>query len=82
MALSNYILQVVVCSLLFYGYGLGFYGRFTQWELYFLVAEISLVQIVFSVIWLRHFQKGPVEWLFYGLIYKKWNNKQATSVIG
>jgi uncharacterized protein len=80
MALTNYVLQVVACSFLFYGYGLGFYGRFTQWELYFMVVEISLVQVVFSILWLRHFQKGPIEWLFYGLIYGKWTNKLPTPI--
>jgi uncharacterized protein len=80
MAITNYILQVVACSILFYGYGLGFYGRFTQWKLYFLVAEFSLVQIVFSVLWLRSFQKGPVEWLLHGLVYHKWNNKKYEAV--
>ena len=28
MALTNYLLQSVVCTLIFYGYGLGLYGEF------------------------------------------------------
>ena len=79
LALTNYFIQVVACSIVFFGYGLGFYGRFTQWELYFLVAELSLVQIAFSVLWLRYFKKGPVEWLLFGLTYHIWTKKNNPS---
>ncbi len=71
MAFTNYLLQTIACAFIFYGYGLGFYGRFSQWELYFMVAEISLVQIVFSILWLRFYRMGPAEWLLYSLIYRK-----------
>jgi uncharacterized protein len=72
MALTNYILQALICTFWFYGYGLGFYGMFKQWELYFIVAEITLVQAVFSVLWLRKFYMGPVEWLLACLYGRKW----------
>ncbi len=71
MALSNYILQTIICAFIFYGYGLGFFGRFKQWELYFIVAEICLVQVVFSVLWLRFYRMGPIEWAIRSLMYRK-----------
>ncbi len=71
LALSNYLLQVLIAAFWFYGYGLGFYGRFVQWELYAAVAEITLVQIVFSVFWLRYYKLGPLEWALKCLIYQK-----------
>ncbi len=72
MAFTNYLLQSVICSFFFYGYGFGYFGHLKQWELYFMVAEIALVQVVFSVFWLRYFRLGPLEWLWRCLIYKKW----------
>jgi uncharacterized protein len=69
MAFTNYFLQTIICTIFFYGYGMGYYGTFSQAKLYFMVAEVSLIQIVFSVIWLRHFTMGPVEWLWRYLIY-------------
>ena len=71
MAFTNYFLQTIICTLIFYGYGFGYFGRRTLPELYFIVAEIWLVQIVFSVIWLRHYEYGPVEWLWRRLVYRK-----------
>ncbi|OSZ81178.1 hypothetical protein CAP36_08070 [Chitinophagaceae bacterium IBVUCB2] len=71
MAFTNYILQSVICTFFFYGYGFGYFGRLQQWELYFVVAEIALVQIVFSVFWLRYYTMGPLEWLWRCLIYRK-----------
>ena len=72
MALSNYILQTILCTFFFYGYGFGYFGRLQQWELYFFVAEVVLLQIVFSVFWLRYYTMGPVEWLWRCLVYRKW----------
>lgn len=71
MVLSNYFLQTLICAFWFHGYGAGFYGRFQQWELYFIVVLITLVQIIFSIIWLRNYQPGPLEWLLNCLINKK-----------
>jgi uncharacterized protein len=50
---------------------MGYYARVGQYKLYFLVAEISIVQIVFSVFWCRYFYVGPAEWLLRSLMYKK-----------
>lgn len=71
-ALSNYFLQTLVCTIFFYGYGMGYYGRLTQFQLYLFAAEVMLVQTVISVLWLRRFQYGPVEWLLRRLAYGKW----------
>jgi len=71
LALTNYLLQSLILSVFFYGYGMGYYARVGQYKLYFLVAEISIVQIVFSVFWCRYFYVGPAEWLLRSLMYKK-----------
>jgi uncharacterized protein len=71
LALTNYLLQSIFLSVFFYGYGMGYYARVSQFKLYFLVAEICLAQIVFSVFWCRYFYVGPAEWLLRSLMYKR-----------
>lgn len=71
IAFTNYFLQVIACTLFFNGYGMGYFGRLSQLQLYFIVVELWLVQIVFSILWLRIFTMGPVEWLWRCLIYWK-----------
>lgn len=71
MAFSNYIFHSVVCAFLFTGYGFALYGRLQRYELYYVVAAIWVFQMIVSPIWLRHFQFGPLEWLWRSLTYWK-----------
>lgn len=69
MALTNYLAQSVVCTLLFYGYGLGLLGQLPRaWQLPFVVALFT-VQAVASHLWLARMRFGPVEWLWRWLTY-------------
>jgi len=69
MSLSNYLLQSVICSFLFYGYGLGLYGKLGPTACLLLAVVIFLVQMPLSVLWLRHLRFGPAEWLWRTLTY-------------
>ena len=69
MALTNYLLQSLVCTLIFYGYGLGLYGKVGAAVTIMLTVSIYLLQILFSNWWLRRFQFGPMEWLWRTLTY-------------
>jgi uncharacterized protein len=69
MALTNYVGTSVVCTLLFNGYGLGFFGRFSRIQLYLVVAVVWAAQLALSRVWLSHFRFGPVEWLWRSLTY-------------
>lgn len=71
MALTNYIGQTLICTFLFYGFGLGLYNQFERYQLYLLVAAIAVVEIVFSVLWLRRYRFGPLEWAWRSLTYWK-----------
>jgi uncharacterized protein len=79
LALTNYLMQSIICSLFFAGYGLGYFGRLSQYQLYVLVFEIWIVQIVFSVIWFRLFEYGPAEWLWRCITHGKWMPIKRTS---
>ncbi len=71
MALSNYLLQSVICTTIFYSYGLGLYGRVGPAVGVGLTVVIFLIQIILSVWWLRRFQFGPMEWVWRSLTYRK-----------
>ncbi len=71
MALSNYLMQTLTCTTIFYHYGLGFYGKVGPAAGVGLTLLIYGLQIPLSVWWLKHFRFGPVEWLWRTLTYGK-----------
>ena len=68
-ALSNYLAQSVIVTSIMYWWGLGQFGHFSRAELLGLAAIIFTVQVVFSVLWLKTFRFGPVEWLWRSMTY-------------
>lgn len=71
MALSIYIMQSLICTWLFYGYGLGWYGQMSMSQLILIVLCIWLLQCVFAHGWLLRYHYGPLEWLWRGLVYQR-----------
>ena len=71
MPLTNYLLQSVVCTLIFYGYGLGFYAKCGPALGLALSFAIFSLQIPWSRWWFARFQFGPAEWLWRRLTYGK-----------
>lgn len=71
MALTNYIMQTILCSLYFYGFGLNYYGEYDAKGLLLFVICIWIIQITYSTIYLRFFKMGPLEWLWKRLTYGK-----------
>jgi uncharacterized protein len=69
MALTNYLMQSVLCTTLFYGYGFGLYGEMSRSALALVVLAIWILQLAYSPIWLRFFLFGPAEWLWRSLTY-------------
>ncbi|WP_122088503.1 DUF418 domain-containing protein [Halalkalicoccus subterraneus] len=68
-AFSNYVLQTVLATSVFYGHGLGLFGAVSRVEAIGVVVAIWAVQIPLSVLWLRYFRFGPLEWLWRTLTY-------------
>lgn len=71
MAFTNYLLQSLLCGLFFYGVGLGKYGQLQRHEIYYVVAGVWALQIIYSHAWLRYFRFGPMEWAWRSLTYWK-----------
>ncbi len=70
MALTNYLSQSIICSIVFYGYGMGFFGMQRAHQVLFVVGVVSL-QLLFSHWWLSKFRYGPMEWLWRAITYWK-----------
>ncbi|MEM9353974.1 MAG: DUF418 domain-containing protein [Planctomycetota bacterium] len=68
-ALSNYLLQSLVCTTLFYGYGLALFGRLDRVALWGVVLGVWALQLWASPVWLSRFRFGPAEWLWRSLTY-------------
>jgi uncharacterized protein len=71
MALSIYILQTLIFTGLFYGYGLGCYGQFSLSQLLLLILIVWLLLCAFALLWLRYCYLGPLEWLWRRLVYQR-----------
>jgi uncharacterized protein len=69
-ALSNYLLQSIVCTLLFYSYGLGLFGTMGPALLLIPTLLVYAAQPVVSLWWLKRFRFGPAEWLWRSLTYR------------
>lgn len=64
MAFTNYLLQSVLCGLIFYSYGLGWYGTIEPiWQM-LIVVVIFALQAMFSRVWLKWFPIGPLEYVW------------------
>ena len=71
LALTNYLLQSVICATIFYGWGFGRFGHLSRPSLFGVVVAIWVLQLVISPLWLRSFRYGPAEWLWRSLSYGK-----------
>ena len=69
MAFTNYLMQSIICTLVFYGYGFGLWGSLSRFELIGVVLAVWAAQIIWSPLWLRVFRYGPLEWLWRCLLY-------------
>ena len=71
MALTNYLLQSLICTWIFYGYGLGYFeGLSRAWQVPFVVAFFA-AQLWLSRWWMARFHFGPIEWLWRAVSYGK-----------
>ncbi len=69
MAFSNYILQSLIGTFVFYGYGFGLYGSLNRTEQLWVVGFVWVLQLIASPIWLKYFRFGPLEWVWRSLTY-------------
>jgi len=66
-AFTNYLGTSILMTFIFYGWGLGLYGRFGRAELWLFVIGAWLLMLLWSKPWLDRFRYGPLEWLWRSL---------------
>ncbi|MEM7454393.1 MAG: DUF418 domain-containing protein [Planctomycetota bacterium] len=71
LALTNYLMQTIVCTTIFYGHGLGLFGSVSRSGQLAIVGSIWIAQLLLSPIWVKKFRFGPFEWLWRSLAYWK-----------
>jgi uncharacterized protein len=71
MAFTNYIVQSIVLGWIFYGYGLGLFGRLGSAPATLIAFALYAVQLIASRLWLSRCRFGPLEWLWRTLTYGK-----------
>jgi uncharacterized protein len=69
MAFTNYLMQSVLCTTLFYGYGFGLFGHLGRFAQMWVVLAVWVLLVAFSTFWVRRFRFGPAEWLWRSLTY-------------
>jgi uncharacterized protein len=71
MALTNYVLQSIIFTFVFFGWGLGLIGELRQVYTFLLALLFIALQMLVSKWWLQHFKYGPLEWLWRSLTFFK-----------
>lgn len=71
MALTNYLLQTLICTTIFYGHGLGWFGEVQRYQQLLIVLGVWTFELAATPVWLRFFRFGPFEWLWRSLTYMR-----------
>jgi uncharacterized protein len=69
MAFTNYIAQSIIFGLVFFGYGLGQFGKLRAAPVFAMGLAVYAAQVQLSKYWLRRYRFGPIEWLWRTLMY-------------
>ena len=69
MAFSCYIFQTLISTLVFYGHGLGLFGRVDRLQQMMFTVVVWVILLVVAPLWLARFRYGPLEWLWRSLTY-------------
>ena len=81
MALTNYVMQSLIGTFIFFGWGLGQIGAWGASINFGLAILLYILQVQFSKWWLKRYQYGPLEWLWRSGTYRRWANLRREGVI-
>ncbi len=71
MSMSNYLFQSMVCTGIFYSYGLGLYGSVSYTTGFVFLIALFCLQILLSLLWMGLYEYGPVEYIWRFFTYGK-----------
>ena len=69
MAFTNYIGMSLICTLIFNGHGLGFFGSFDRLQQFLVVISVWVLILILSPLVLKKYKFGPLEWMWRKLTY-------------
>lgn len=69
MALTNYLSQTLICTAIFYSWGLGLFGQASGSQGVLLAVGVFACQLALSALWMSRFRFGPMEWLWRNVTY-------------
>ncbi|HYG43202.1 MAG TPA: DUF418 domain-containing protein, partial [Bordetella sp.] len=72
MALSNYLMQSLVCAVIFKAYGARLMDQLSPMSVLAIAATLYAAQLAISAAWLQRYRYGPVEWALRALTYLQW----------
>ena len=61
LSLTNYLMQTIICTTFYYGYGFGYFGKSSVIEGITLAIGIFIIQMIASTLYLRIAKQGPIE---------------------
>ncbi|WP_368197648.1 DUF418 domain-containing protein [Bacillus pumilus] len=71
LSLSNYLAQSIICTTIFYSYGLGLFGQLGSMFGLLLAVGLYTAQLFISYLYLKKWRRGPVEWMMGKWVYWK-----------
>ena len=71
MALTNYVVQTLIGTFIFYGWGLGYLVSIPNTYVFLMALLVIGLQMFLSQRWLQHFYYGPLEWIWRSLTFFK-----------
>ena len=70
MSLTLYLMQSIICTLLFYNFGFGLYGEIDVQMGTFIAIGLFIIQVIFAELWFTKFKQGPLELAVKKLTYR------------
>ena len=70
-ALTNYLLQSIICTTIFYSFGFGLFAQVSPWLGVLMAIVIYAILAVLSHLWLKRYKFGPMEWVWRMVTYGK-----------
>lgn len=78
LSMTNYLMQSVICTTIFYGYGFGLFGNLGVFSGIILAIVIFIIQIITSHFYYKIFRVGPMERIMRMGTYLTWNGRPRT----
>lgn len=76
MSMTLYIMQSILCTVLFYNFGFSLYGKIDVPTAVYIALGIFALQVILAELWLSKFTQGPLEAAVKRLTYGKMNSEK------